>query len=199
MIADFGEAYDPLVTKRSFAHTPPHLAPPESFFSTPGVNGEEYLSFPADIWSLACAIWEIFGNIPLFYTVGGSPDEVLVEHVEVLGKYPTRWWDKWTNRGNWFHDNGQRNTETRHWYGCDPETWNERFPEFLLRARRARKVDIWSLEEQEAFEKMLKDMLIFEPNKRATIEQITQCGWMQEWGLPEYAKMKEALAADTSL
>lgn len=55
MIADFGEAFNPETTQRFVAHTPLLLAPPESRFAEPG-GSDKPLSFPGDIWTLACTI-----------------------------------------------------------------------------------------------------------------------------------------------
>lgn len=58
LLADFGEAFNPSITKTFTCHTPRLLAPPEAFFAGP--ETDDYLSFPADIWTLACTIWDIF-------------------------------------------------------------------------------------------------------------------------------------------
>ncbi|OJD25101.1 serine/threonine protein kinase [Blastomyces percursus] len=48
MIADFGEAFEPQVTRQFAAHTPLLLAPPESRFAEPE-KSDEPLSFPGDV------------------------------------------------------------------------------------------------------------------------------------------------------
>ncbi|PGH12937.1 hypothetical protein AJ80_06542 [Polytolypa hystricis UAMH7299] len=90
MTADFGEAFDPQVTQQFGAHTLLLLAPPESRFAEPG-ESDEPLSFPGDIWTLACTIWDVFGSGPPFEAFPVTLDEVIVEHVEMLGKLPDRW------------------------------------------------------------------------------------------------------------
>ena len=44
------------------------------------------LSFPADIWALACTIFAILGQRPLFKTWFPSDDQVIDEQVDTLGK-----------------------------------------------------------------------------------------------------------------
>ncbi|KAL4945845.1 kinase-like domain-containing protein [Aspergillus oleicola] len=73
------------------------LAPPESRFANVG-HLDEPLSFSADIWTLGCAIWEIFGDRPPF---GAFP-------VEILSKLPERWLVEWKERRNWFDEDGRR-------------------------------------------------------------------------------------------
>ncbi|OQE11651.1 hypothetical protein PENVUL_c002G01696 [Penicillium vulpinum] len=55
------------------------FGPPEARFS------DEPLSFPSDIWTLACAIWEIAGQRPLFEAFFPTADRVTADQVEVLG------------------------------------------------------------------------------------------------------------------
>lgn len=62
-LADFGEAFDPF-TKIFDCRTPRLLAAPEAFFAAEATDN--YLSFPADIWTAACARWGIFGSAPPF-------------------------------------------------------------------------------------------------------------------------------------
>ncbi|PGH35637.1 hypothetical protein GX50_01485 [[Emmonsia] crescens] len=53
-----------------------------------GDPGEDSVSFPADIWMLACTIWDIFGSSPPFEAFPITLDEVTIKHVELLGKLP---------------------------------------------------------------------------------------------------------------
>ncbi|PYH97905.1 hypothetical protein BO71DRAFT_447596 [Aspergillus ellipticus CBS 707.79] len=94
LLADFGEAFDPHETQGFTAHTPLLLAPPESRFAEPG-GEDEPLSFPGDIWTLACTVWDIFGDHPPFEAFPVTLDEVTIEHVEMLGRLPGRWWSRW--------------------------------------------------------------------------------------------------------
>lgn len=190
MIADFGEAYDPRVTKQFAAHTPLLLAPPESRFAG-SVGSDEPLSFSADIWTLACTIWDIFGSAPPFEAFPVTLDEVTIEHVEMLGRLPDRWWSKWEERNNWFDEDGRKNVKEtlRQWYSNSARDWTQRFTEYIQQPRERKGFDTFSAEEENAFCSMMKSMLILEPSKRATIEHIVECEWMQRWGLPEAQRM----------
>ncbi|KUL83884.1 hypothetical protein ZTR_06863 [Talaromyces verruculosus] len=117
-IADFGEAFDPRTTKQYTAHTPLLLAPPESRFAD-AEKIDVPLSFPGDIWTLACSIWDIFECRPPFESFPVPLDEVTMEHVEMLGKLPNRLWNEWKQRSNWFDEDGHKNVkeDLRQWYG----------------------------------------------------------------------------------
>lgn len=60
ILSDFGESFNPHISPTFSSKTLPLLQPPEARFS------DEPLSFAADIWTLACTIWEIAGYRPLF-------------------------------------------------------------------------------------------------------------------------------------
>lgn len=193
LLTDFGESFDPRATKQFVAHTPPLVAPPESFFAES--LADEPLSFPGDIWTLACTIWEIFGSNPPFEAFPATVDGVTIEHVEMLGKLPDRWWSKWEDRNNWFDEDGNKNVKEslRQYYGNSSRGWDQRFPADIRSARERKKFDTFSPEEEKAFHDMMKSMLVLEPNKRATIEDVVGCEWMQKWGMPEMRRMQETV------
>ena len=85
IISDFGESFNPHKTLRLSSKTLPMLQPPEARFS------DEPLSFASDIWTLACTIWEIFGQRPLFEAFYATADRVTAEQVDVLGILPPEW------------------------------------------------------------------------------------------------------------
>ncbi|OAT13408.1 CMGC/SRPK protein kinase [Blastomyces gilchristii SLH14081] len=192
MIVDFGEAFDTQVTQQFTAHTPLLLAPPEAHFAE-SVESDEPLSFPGDIWTLACTIWDIFGSGPPFEAFPVTLDEVTIEHVEMLGKLPDRWWSKWEKRSNWFDEDGHKNVKEtlRQWYSNSTRNWTQRYTEYIQNPRERMRFDTFSAEEKDAFCDMMKSMLVLEPSKRATIENVVGCEWMQRWGLLEVQRMWE--------
>ncbi|KAJ6492262.1 kinase-like protein [Mycena sanguinolenta] len=72
---------------------------PEARFE--GRSGPE-----ADVWALACAIFEIRAGFPLFDPFFGSDADILRQTVETLGRLPDPWWDAFTERTQWFEDDG---------------------------------------------------------------------------------------------
>ena len=62
------------------------------------------VSFPAEIWSLACAVFSIMGQQPLLHSWFPSNDSILQEHFDALGYLPKEWWVSWANRSQYFDD-----------------------------------------------------------------------------------------------
>ncbi|KAL3478029.1 kinase-like domain-containing protein [Aspergillus californicus] len=187
-IIDFGEAFNPQDSKQYTAHAPPLLAPPESRFADAG-SLDEPIFFSSDIWTLACTIWEIFGRRPPFESFPISLDEVTIEQVEMLGKLPTRWWNEWENRSNWFDEDGTKNVKVhlQQAWGTTHRGWDVRFDDYIQGARKKRGFEVFSAEEEVAFRGMMNLMLVLEPSERATIDEVVACEWMQRWGLPSLA------------
>ncbi|KAL4964542.1 kinase-like domain-containing protein [Aspergillus stella-maris] len=194
-IVDFSESFDPVKDKQYESHAPTVLAPPESRFTNAG-GLDEPLSFSADVWTLGCAIWEIFGGGQPFDAFPPTPDEVTKEHAEMLGKLPQRWWTQWEERRKWFNEDGTKNVRENlgRWYSCETLDWNSRFQWYIMKPRKSiKKVGIFSVEEERAFRDMISLMLVFEPAKRGTIERVVGCEWMTRWGIAEVEKMREGL------
>jgi serine/threonine protein kinase len=90
LLTDFGEAYLPSVESRSGTRAPRSVAPPEVRFQP-----EQPLAFSSDVWTLGCAIWAILGQRPLFEEFLATQDDITAEQIDVLGKPPPEWWEKW--------------------------------------------------------------------------------------------------------
>ncbi|KAJ5875666.1 uncharacterized protein N7473_013013 [Penicillium subrubescens] len=88
ILGDFGQSFNPHTTSIFSSKTLPHLQPPETRFS------DKPLSFPSDIWTLACTIWEVYGQRPFFEVFWATADRVATEQVEALGILPPEWWTK---------------------------------------------------------------------------------------------------------
>lgn len=104
VICDLGESFNPHKLSRYSSKTLPLLQPPETRFSN------EPLSFPSDIWTLGCTIWEILGHRSLFEAYFPSADRVTKEQVEVFGKLPSEWWKIWSKKSDWFDEDGVMKT-----------------------------------------------------------------------------------------
>lgn len=74
LLGDFDEAFAPdLETRRGKdCHTPLEMQPPEARFEL-----EAPLSYSADIWGLAIAIWEILDMQPIFCNAFVTADEIV--------------------------------------------------------------------------------------------------------------------------
>lgn len=139
-------------------------------------------------------IWDVFGSGPPFEVFPVTLDEVTIEHVEMLGKLPDRWWSKWEKRSNWFDEDGRKNVKEslRQWYSNSARDWTQRFAEYIQHPRERKRFDTFSTKEENAFCDMMKSMLVLEPSRRATIEDVVRCEWMRKWGLPEVQRTRNA-------
>jgi serine/threonine-protein kinase SRPK3 len=146
-------------------------------------------------------MWDIFGCWPPFESFPVSLDEVTMEHVEMLGKLPDRWWNEWKERSNWFDEDGHKNVkeDLRQWYGNTARDWDMRFDENIRQPRERNGFDFFSVDEEAAFRGMMKLMFVLEPSKRATIDEVVECEWMQRWGLPELIALAEEVTGSDHL
>ena len=80
----------------------------------------------------------------------------------------------------------------RRWYSRHARDWNQRFAEYIQLPTKRIRFDTFSAKKKNAFYDMIKSMLVFEPSKRATIEDVGS-KWMQRWGLPEVQRKWDAI------
>ena len=179
LLSDFGESYMPSTHDRYYSRTPILLAPPEARFQ-PGAP----LSFSADVWSLACAVWAVLSRGFLFRGWFPSPDAVTREHVNVLGKLPPEWWTQWQRRHVWFNDQGEPIVDAE-----DAMPLAVRFERSVQAPRREYGMEVMEAAEAEAFVSMVRSMLAYRPEERATAAEVLQSEWMRKWGLPAMQRM----------
>jgi serine/threonine protein kinase len=177
LLTDFGESYCPSSETRrgEDCHTPLAARPPEVRFEP-----QAPLSYPADIWSLAVAIWAILGMKALFSNEYVTEDEIVSQHIDVLGPMPTSWWKRWEKRGGFFDQDG-RPTEGR-------EVWRELEESFeygVQHYRRKLEKGVFGEEETRAILNLIRQMLKFQPEERLTIQQVLESEWMVKWVLPD--------------
>ncbi|KAK1145750.1 hypothetical protein N8T08_003988 [Aspergillus melleus] len=186
-VTDFGESFRPSSTtaaaaaaaaanQRLYSHTPAVLTPPETYFHEP-------LSFPSDIWTLACTIWEGLGQRPLFEGFNPSNDWMIKEHVDALGKLPSDWWQAWDARERWFTEEAKRRAA-----GAG-RTLGTRFVDSIQDPRQGSAMEGIGEAEKSALLAMVKGMLAFRPDERLTAMEVLGSGWMRRWGLPALAKV----------
>lgn len=177
LLSDFGESYSPSSEIRhgEDCHTPLAMRPPEARFEP-----HAPLSYSADIWSLAVAIWEILGMKTVFSNDYITEDELVSQHIDVLGSMPSSWWERWENRGEFFDQDG-RPTEGREvWPGL-----GQAFEQRVQSYRRKLEMGVFGDEETRAILKLLRLMLAFQPKDRPTINEVLESEWMVNWVLPD--------------
>jgi serine/threonine-protein kinase SRPK3 len=182
LLADFGEAYLPSTECRHESHTPLSAAPPEVRFEL-----QRGLSFSSDVWTLACAIWAILGQRPLFDEFLATQDDITAEQIDVLGGLPLEWWEKWETRYEYFSGPGEPKAD-RH-----VRSWEDRFESHIQRPRREAGIPEFGMEEKATVMDMLRSMLSFNPEKRSTMQDMLKCDWMVKWALPEYRRSCSAI------
>lgn len=103
LLSDFGEAFAPASEVRlgQECHTPPAFRSPEARFEP-----QKPLTYSSDIWSLATAIWEVMGMKAIFSIEMVPDDEIVAQHIDVLGPMPREWWLRWEGRGIFFTEDG---------------------------------------------------------------------------------------------
>jgi hypothetical protein len=119
----------------------------------------------------------------LFEAFLASADRVTAEQVEALGILPTEWWKNWEKRHDWFNEEGEFGGAAR---GPDSVcwTWDMRFDFSIQKPRAEAGLEVPTKEERTAFEAMLRSMLTFRPEKRATAHEALNSEWMKGWGQP---------------
>lgn len=179
MLKDFGEAYSPYAEVRNFSNTIMSFVPPESIFEAR--NG---LSFPADIWTMACAIWAIMAQRPLFEEGKVGADGVTAEQMDVLGEFPLDWWNTWQSRHEYFDDSG---------FPVDDRemlTLEERLEKRIQKPRLDAGFTGMEADEKIAFMDMMRSMLKFRPEERSRTPEILECDWIVKWAMPQFKSSK---------
>jgi len=181
LLADFGEAFSPAKQQNYESRTPLINRPPE-------VRFEPYksISFPPDIWSLGCSIWNIIAQSPLFDSFVTSGDDLITEQVDALDILPREWWYQWEGRHGRFTEDGKPINRKPY------RSWEDRFEDSVQQPRQAKGMPAIESAERDAMFSMLRSMLVFRPESRPTAKQILGSEWMVKWALPEFEKCRIA-------
>ncbi|KAF2446083.1 kinase-like protein [Karstenula rhodostoma CBS 690.94] len=181
-LTDFSESFQPAVDIQQSSHTPFMLRPPEIILQpTSNVS----VSFPAEIWSLACAVFAIMGQRPLFETWFPNKDRILEEHVDALGYLPEEWWTNWAHRHQCFNDQLERVD------GSPRRLLEDRLEDSIQEPRKQSKMAEMNEEEKQAFLVLLRSMLSFRPETRPSAQQVLESSWMQKWAEPAFESLQD--------
>lgn len=166
-IIDFGEAFFSEEEERKESNVPMLLQPPESLF-------HEGIGLPADIWALACTIFEVFGKRSLFEGFMPDPDAVILEMISTLGMLPDRWWSKWRNRSLYLLDDGTRKANSISSPFDEPRPLALRVQKMRLNCNEQFVEDSEQLTAEGAagLHKVLASLLRYEESERATAEEV---------------------------
>ncbi|KAF4980299.1 hypothetical protein FZEAL_3670 [Fusarium zealandicum] len=186
LLGDFGESYLPSSEKRQHCNTPIRYRAPEAQF--PDVC--KPLSFSADVWSMGCLMWGLVGQRPLFDAWTVSEDEILQDQVDLLGEIPQEWSAYGRNRAEYWVDDDEIDLSPVPPMNDKPVTWDERLEHGVQKGRRDNSMAEMSSEEKEAFIEMMKRMIVFRPEDRASAKELLESRWMKQWALPELRKTR---------
>ncbi|KFY10159.1 hypothetical protein V492_05152 [Pseudogymnoascus sp. VKM F-4246] len=177
ILSDFGEAFAPEDSRLGKdCCTPLAMRAPEARFEP-----QAALSYSADIWTLAVAIWEILGMKAIFSSEFTTADEMVSNHI---GPMPLNWWDAWEERSKFFDDAGRPKTGRHVWLPI-----NEAFEEGVQKYRRkSKRVEEFSREETVAILDLMRRMLAFRPEHRPTAKEVLESNWMVKWVLPDFER-----------
>jgi serine/threonine-protein kinase SRPK3 len=178
LLTDFGETFSSSMEPKYKSLAPLGIRPPESRFEP-----TKPLSSASDIWMLACTIWTIVAQRPLFEEWFATEDDMTCEHVDALGILPLEWWQKWEQRRGKFTEDGFPINRQPY------RSWEDRFENSIHRPRRESKMSTFDQAEQDAISAMLRSMLSYRPEDRPTIQHVLKSEWMVKWALPEYEKI----------
>lgn len=181
ILSDFGEAFSPAREMKYESHTPLLIRPPEARFEP-----TKPLTFSSDIWTLACTIWDIISQKPLFEGFLTNEDDMTCQQIDALGLLPTEWWGKWEARRDKFTEHEEPINLSRP--PC--QTLEDRFELNVHRPRIEEGMPPFESSERDSLCSMLRSMLSFRPENRPSAQQVLESEWMVKWALPEYEKIR---------
>ncbi|MCJ1306138.1 hypothetical protein MMC08_008956 [Hypocenomyce scalaris] len=98
LIVDFGQSF--------FLENPPKDPGYTLAYCAPELLFGDAASFPADVWSLACSLFEIRAGCQIFEDFLSDREDMLRQMVSTLGKLPEPWWQAWEERAHYFEEDG---------------------------------------------------------------------------------------------
>ncbi|KAL2862525.1 kinase-like domain-containing protein [Aspergillus lucknowensis] len=165
--------------------TPALYSPPEDFFNEPITH-----STAADIWTLGVNLYEVLGERPLFETFAWDGDDIIAEMINSLGQPPTRWWNSWVKRSEFFEEDGSwvadfRRISTPVFGRLHQRLWD------MGRGETEQTCE-WDVAggELRALEDLLRAMMTFEPPGRPTADQLLRYEYMVKWAFPAWERQK---------
>ena len=188
LITDFGESWSPGSRDRFELNTPRWYQPPECLFAR---RQNRPITLAADIWTLAASIHLVLGQHALFECFAPDQDHVFADMISTLGRPPDAWWNIWEARKEFFNDKDEWDVKLPRMADGEWRLLDHRVG--LIRRDRSRlKGETFEEGEEQDFRMLLESMLQWEPEARATAEELLDGVWMQKWGRPAMQRMEEA-------
>lgn len=104
-----------------------------------------------------------------------------------MGKLPDPWWTQWESRADFYNEDATVDVTTGAPF---QDSLEERYDWFVNAARRRSDMEEQGQDEKKAFLRMIGMMLQYFPSDRATIQDVVESEWMQNWALLAKAGIK---------
>lgn len=127
----------------------------------------------ADMWTLACTIYQVIDQSVLFEGLFPNEDDMVADMINILGPLPRRWWDRWEKRGELFLDNRSMRQDSLRLYLAPFRPLSER----ICSMGRYE----FSPEEMACFANLLRAMLMYGSSDHITASVAIESEWMQGW------------------
>ncbi|KAF6808574.1 protein kinase domain-containing protein [Colletotrichum sojae] len=181
---DFGLSWKPEDQQRYSVFTPFLYRAPEAKFSE---REQRPLDFHADVWALGMMIYRVYSRGSILDYCPGEAG-VWKSTISMLGKPPQRWWDMWEDKSLYFHEDGEWISDgEKRTYPLE-----ERVMDWLEKKREGGMPD----EEKEDLLDLLRKVLRWEPEERASATELLKTDWMKKWGVPALEAMYLARGED---
>jgi serine/threonine-protein kinase SRPK3 len=104
-------------------------------------------------------MWNIIAQTSLFEGVLSTKDDMTCQQISALGPLPAEWWEHFTNHGG---------TMQPAEYQYQNKSWEDRFEMFVQDPRIREGMPLFESSERDAFLAMLRSMLAYKPEERAS-------------------------------
>lgn len=177
MIIDFSESYRVSSPPEDLG-IPEYYHPPELVLSE---EGKRPTGIACDLWALACTLFEIRSQVPLFYMTRGEDDH-LSEMVAIFGKLPEPLWEKWEGREDFMDEDGVLLPGLGHYVEGGRTLTLEVAVDVRSQVEgwggsEVEKVYTLPVEEQKTFADLLRKMATYDPRKRPSVKEVLKHEW----------------------
>ena len=177
-IIDFGESYDIYIPPKDLGITASFRCPELLFDNTIGVG--------CDLWALACTIYEVRTNNPIFENFMDDDNEVIMQIVPLFVKLPEPWWSFWKARGQWYEEDG---TPLVNFETGKPYILMDTLEELLSGSspsgddsggkNNAAGGFVVQVEESNVLGNLLRGILKYDPKERLSVEAVLEHPWFK--------------------
>lgn len=115
-----------------------------------------------------------------------TQNEIISEHIDVLGPMPQSWFEGWKECGKFFHGDQTHPMKREIWPILD-----QAFEHGIQSYRQKLKMGDFGGEEKKALLDLMHMMLTFQLEEQLTIKEVLGSEWMVRWVMPE---LKQAQA-----